>query len=160
MMPPEKGKPEASPDGDRRSTVPVLTGAQASASAPPTTAPADEAAAGVTLPFSNAGFKELKLQLDRYQADLVSESRRIARRHQADVISPAYVRHARDHLGTSPRRRIATLAGSIGWAMAGAAFPTLFRLDSSVQAASSQQVWWNLIGMVGAILITVQFLRE
>ena len=159
-MPPEDGGREASPSGDGPRSLPVFAGASASTPAVSVAAPAGETAGTESFPFSSAGLTELKLQLDRYQAELVSESRRIARRHQADVVSPAYVRHARDHLGASPRRRAVALAGSVGWAMVGAAFPVLFRLDSGTPAASSQLVWWNLIGMVGAILITVQFLRD
>jgi hypothetical protein len=158
-MPPEEADRGTRPDGDRPWTVPVFAGAPVSTSPVSAATPGDEATGTDELPFSKAGVKELKLQLDQYQTELVSESRRIARRHQADVISPAYVRHARDHLGTSPRRRTAALAGSLGWAMAGAAFPVLLKLDSSAPSASSQLIW-NLIGTAGAILITVQFFRE
>ena len=76
------------------------------------------------------------------------------------MISTAYVRQARDHLGTGTRRRTAALAGSLGWAMVGATLPTLLNLGSGAPTAPSQLLWSNVVGMVGAILITVQFLRD
>jgi len=149
---------DAGPGEGRRLAVPVFAGGPVSMpfiSAAPTGEPT-----GGGLPLSPEALAELKTRLDQCQDELVSESRRIARRHQADVVSPAYVRQARDHLGTGTRRRTAALAGSLGWAMLGAALPAMFNLGSSAPAAPWQHLWSNVIGMVGAILITVQFLRD
>ena len=157
-MSPEGADPDAGLGEVRRLAVPVFAGAPVSRpvhSATPTGEPT-----GRGLPLSSDALAALKARLDQYQDELVSESRRIARRHQADVVSPAYVRQARDHLGTGTRHRTAALAGSLGWAMLGAALPAMFNLGSSAPAAPSQHLWSNVIGMVGAILITVQFLRD
>lgn len=93
-------------------------------------------------------------------ADVVAESPRIARRHQADVISPAYVRQAGEHLGTRSRRRVAALAGSLGWAAMGSALPSLLDLTAGKPMAPPQAVVSAGLGMLGAFLVAVQFLRE
>lgn len=152
-MAPEGSGRAAGADEERRIAVPAVSAAGIAISS------GGEANAEA-LPFSHAASRELETRVGQYQDELVSESRRIARRHQADVISTAYVRQARDHLGAGTRRRTAALAGSLGWAMVGATLPTLLNLGSGTPAAPAQLLWSNLVGMVGAILITVQFLRD
>jgi len=120
----------------------------------------DLASATDTLPFSAAGLTELKLRLDGYIEDLISEAQRVARRHQADVISPAYVREAGNHLSVSTRRKSVTLAGSFGWVLLGAAVPGAAYIGSADTSAPTQVALSAICGILGAILITVQVLRD
>lgn len=61
-------------------------------------------------PFSSDAYAELRRTMEGYLGSLVEESRRIARGHQADVVSPAYVRLATDALRARPRLGWHTLA--------------------------------------------------
>jgi hypothetical protein len=112
------------------------------------------------LPFSTPAFEELNARLDGYVIELVSESRRIARRQQADVISPAYVRQASDILVARKGRKRIALAGSVGWVLVGAALPTLLDVATGKPASSTQVVGSVILGMLGVFLIAVQLFRE
>jgi hypothetical protein len=112
------------------------------------------------LPFSPAALKELKSRFDGYVVDVVSEARRIARRQQADVISPAYVRQAGDSLVARKGRRHFALAGSVGGMLVGAALPSLLDAAAGKPIPPIQVVGSAILGMLGTFLIAVQFFRE
>ena len=88
------------------------------------------------------------------------ESRRIARRHQADVISPVYVQQASDYLVARKSRRKATLMGSVGGIFLGAAVSSFLDLAAGKQVSALQVLVSAVLGMLGAFLFALQFARE
>jgi hypothetical protein len=111
-------------------------------------------------PFSTPGFEELRLRIDGYIVELISESRRIARRHQADVMSPAYVQQASDYLVARKSRRKFTLMGSAGGIFLGAAVSSFLDLAAGKQVSPLQVLVSAVLGMLGAFLFALQFARE
>src|SRR5438034_2616395 len=57
------------------------------------------------LPFSAAAFAVLKKRIAEYINELVTESSKIARRHQADDVSAAHVQQAGEYLIASSGKR-------------------------------------------------------
>jgi F0F1-type ATP synthase assembly protein I len=158
-MEPEGGQPET--PTARAWTVPVCTAVPVDTPVPVIGRRAGELLAKPNaLPFSAAALEELKIRIDGYMVDVVSEARRIARRQQADVISPAYVRQAGDSLVARKGRRHFALAGSVGGMLVGAALPSLLDAAAGKPTPPIQIVGSAILGMLGTFLIAVQFFRE
>jgi hypothetical protein len=158
-MEPEGGQPEAPPA--RAWTVPVYTAVPVDTALPVIGRRAGELLAKPNaLPFSAAALEELKVRIDGYVVDVMNEARRIARRQQADVISPAYVRQASECLVARKGRRRVALAGSLGGALLGATFQSLMDVAAGKPMPPIQVVGSAILGMLGAFLIAVQLLRE
>ncbi|HEX6748731.1 MAG TPA: hypothetical protein VF092_15645 [Longimicrobium sp.] len=155
--PPESEPPDPSRDPSGRVVVaPIPTGPLAQIATR-----TDQLLADVDpSPFSSPGFEELKLRIDSYIMELVNESRRIARRHQADVISPAYVQQASDYLVARKSRRKFTLMGSVGGIFLGAAVSSFLDIAAGKQVSPLQVLVSAVLGMLGAFLIALQFARE
>jgi F0F1-type ATP synthase assembly protein I len=158
-MEPEGGQPET--PTARAWTVPVYTAVPVDTPVPVIGRRAGELLAKPNaLPFSAAALEELKIRIDGYMVDVVSDARRIARRQQADVISPAYVRQASDSLVARKGRRQFALAGSVGGMLIGAALPSLLDAAAGKPTPPIQIVGSAILGMLGTFLIAVQFFRE
>ncbi|HEX8694252.1 MAG TPA: hypothetical protein VF746_17660 [Longimicrobium sp.] len=110
--------------------------------------------------FSQRGFAELKLRIDGYVVDLVTESRRIAERHQADSISPAYVQRASEHLVSRTRRRRFTLIGTLGGIALGSSFSSFLDVASAAAPSTPQVLIAAVLGVLGAFCIALQFSQE
>jgi hypothetical protein len=158
-MEPEGVQPEA--PTARAWTVPVYTAVPVDTPLPVIGRRAGELLAKPNaIPFSAAALEELKVRIDGYVVDVMSEARRIARRQQADVISPAYVRQASECLVARKGRRRVALAGSVSGVLLGAAFPGLLDAAAGNPMSPVQVVGSAIFGMLGAFLIAVQLLRE
>src|SRR3954447_3560304 len=98
-MAPDDVQPEVEPPVTRTWAIPVFTAKPADASLLAIgRRVGDLLARPDALPFSASAMEELKARFESHVIELVSESGRIARRQQADVISSAYVRQAGDRL--------------------------------------------------------------
>lgn len=75
-------------------------------------------------PFSVAGFDRLKLRIAEFISELVAESIRVSKRHQADSISPAYVDRAAEHLASGKSAMWRRVVGGIGGLIAGVGLTT------------------------------------
>lgn len=81
--------------------------------------------------FSPDGFTRLNERIADYIGELTMESVRVARRHQSDSVSPAYVDRAAEHLATGKAARwrkitegFGTIILGIGLATAGSMVQT------------------------------------
>ncbi|SOD02997.1 hypothetical protein SAMN05216486_10731 [bacterium JGI 053] len=158
-MEPEGAQPET--PTARAWTVPVYTAVPVDTPLPIIGRRAGELLAKPNaLPFSAAALEELKARIDGYVVDVMREARRIARRQQADVISPAYVRQASECLVARKGRKRVALAGSVSGVALGAAFPSLLDVAAGKPMSPIQVVGSAIFGMLGAFLIAVQLLRE
>ena len=111
-------------------------------------------------PFSADGAAELEQRLDLFLTDLAAESRRIARRHNADAVSPEYVRQAAQHLVTRKRRRLYALAGTMGGVVMGAAVSGILDAAQSTTPEPAHLLATAGAGMAGAFAIALQFAGE
>jgi hypothetical protein len=111
-------------------------------------------------PFSAEAFAKLQERIEQYIDDLIIESVRIMSRHQADTVSPAYVSQASDNLVAGRRRKLLSLLGALGGALLGAAASNFLDMAKGQSVGFAQAVGAGVLGIVGAALITIQFLRE
>jgi len=65
--------------------------------------------------FSPDGFSRLNKRIADYISELTNESVKVARRHQSDSISPAYVDRAAEHLASGKPAMWRRVVG--GWAV-------------------------------------------
>jgi len=160
-MAPDDVQPEVEPPVARTWAIPVFTPRPADASLLAIgRRVGDLLARPDALPFSASAVEELKARFESHVIELVSESGRIARRQQADVISSAYVRQAGDRLVVRKAQRRLALAGSIGGVLVGVALPSLLDVAAGKQMSPIQIVGAAVLGMLGVLLFAVQFFRE
>jgi hypothetical protein len=110
--------------------------------------------------FSPAGLAELKLRIDAYAADLVCEAMRIAEWHQADVVSPAYVRQASAYLVVRTRNRKFALLGSLGAIVLGTALPSFLEVAWGRDVSVAQVMTSAVLGIAGSLLVVLQSVKE
>jgi hypothetical protein len=111
-------------------------------------------------PFTPDGAAELEQRLDLFLTDLAAEARRIAKRHHADVVSPAHVRQAAEHLVTHKRRRLYALAGTMGGVVMGAAVSGILDAAHATTPEPAQLLATAGAGMAGAFALALQFAGE
>lgn len=64
--------------------------------------------------FSPEGFQLLTERINEFIGELTVESVKVAKRHQSDSVSPAYVDQAREHLASGRPARWQRVVGGIG----------------------------------------------
>ena len=72
-------------------------------------------------PFSEPAFEQLKQQIGTYAVELINESVKKAKRHQAEGVSSSDVQQASQYLVASTSHRIYRHAGSLGGLLLGTA---------------------------------------
>ena len=77
---------------------------------------AAEAELGQSTPkiFSEEGFDRLKQRIGEFIGELILESARVARRHQSDSVSSAYVDRAGEHLASGKASRWQKIVEGLG----------------------------------------------
>src|SRR6266436_8178415 len=64
--------------------------------------------------FSEEGFRRLTERINKYIEELTVESVKVAKRHQSDSVSPAYVDQASEHLVSGKPAMWRRILGGIG----------------------------------------------
>lgn len=82
--------------------------------------------------FSSEGFQRLTERINKYIGELTVESVKVAKRHQSDSVSPAYVDQASEHLASGKPARWQRVVGGIGGIVLGVG---LTAAGSMVQSA-------------------------
>jgi hypothetical protein len=111
-------------------------------------------------PFSTPAFTALQERIEQHIDELILESVRIMSRHQADTVSPAYVAQASENLVAGRRRKIFTFVGTLGGILLGAAVSGFVDMARASAVTAQQALTAGLLGVVGAIMIALQFARE
>ena len=75
-------------------------------------------------PFSPDGFEKLRERIAVFIGELIAESIRVAKRHQSDSVSPAYVVRAAEHLASGRPAMWRRLMGGLGGLVAGVGLAT------------------------------------
>ncbi|HET7230440.1 MAG TPA: hypothetical protein VFJ16_10590 [Longimicrobium sp.] len=98
--------------------------------------------------------------MDAYAADLGREAVRVAERHQADVVSPSYVRQAAGYLVARVRDRKLAAVGSLGAMLLGVALPPLFEMPWAQQVSPTRVLVSAVFGMAGSLLLTIRHVKQ
>src|SRR6266850_8217180 len=83
--------------------------------------------------FSPEGFQRLTERINEYIGELTVESVRVAKRHQSDSVSPAYVDQASEHLVSGKPARWQKVLGGIGGIVLGVGFAAVVSMIQSAQ---------------------------
>jgi len=122
---------------------------------------ADAVLAGANhLAFSASAFARLKERVSQYIGELVDESIKAARHHGADAVSAAHVDRASEQLAASLSRRLFRLFGVVGGVFFGTALSNLLQLMNATQIEPRQAVVTFIFGVLGAVLVMIQVLRN
>ena len=74
--------------------------------------------------FSSEGFDRLTERINQFIGELTVESVRVAKRHQSDSVSPAYVDQASEHLAAGKPAKSQKVVGGIGGIVFGVGLAT------------------------------------
>jgi hypothetical protein len=113
-----------------------------------------------TLPFSPPAYSLLKWKIAEYISDLVVESVKVSKRHQADTVSAAHVEQASAYLVSSTSRRIFRHLGTIGGILLGSAISNILAMTIANQYTATNTLISVILGIVGAFLIALYMAKE
>lgn len=111
-------------------------------------------------PFSDHAFEEFQEQVGAYGVELVSESIKRAKRHQAEGVSSSDVRHASQYLVSSPSHKIYQHAGTLGGVLFGAALSQFLSIISAKQYGLDSIIIIFALTLMGTSLITVHMVKD
>ena len=83
--------------------------------------------------FSPEGFQRLTERINEYIGELTVESVKVAKRHQSDSVSPAYVDQASEHLTSGRPARWQRVVGGIGGIILGVGLTAAGAMIQSAQ---------------------------
>ena len=111
-------------------------------------------------PFSHQAFRRLEEQIGSYAVELIIESVKRAKRHQAEGVSSADVQHANQYLVSNPSHKVFRHAGALGGILSGAALSQIFATITSTQYSLSGIVLTFILTFIGTTLMTAHFLKD
>ena len=83
--------------------------------------------------FSEEGFQRLTERINKYIGELTIESVKVAKRHQSDSVSPAYVDQASEHLTSGKPAKWQRVVGGIGGVVLGVGLASAGSMIQSAQ---------------------------
>jgi len=111
-------------------------------------------------PFSEHAFEEFQEQVGTYGVELISESVKRAKRHQAEGVSSSDVRHAGQYLVSSPSHKIYRHAGALGGVLFGAALSNVFSMITTKQYGLDGIIINFALTLIASSLITVHMIKD
>jgi len=111
-------------------------------------------------PFSSAACNILKTKIEQYIKDLINESVKVSKRHQADIVSVAHVKQASDFLVSSTSRRIYRHLGTVGGVLLGATLSNILTMTLSSQYTGGGTILSITLGIIGAFMIALQIAKD
>jgi hypothetical protein len=111
-------------------------------------------------PFSADAFEVLKQKVADYVRAVVTESMKMAKRHDADTISPTYVEDANRLLVSSSGRRWIRHLGTLGGILLGAALSNLLAMTTAEKYSAVAILVTAGLGIVGAFMIALHIARD
>lgn len=125
------------------------------------TGAAEEQLAGVEhLPFSPAAFETLKDRIAEYINNLVTESIKLSKRHQADTVSSNHVDRAAQYLVSVTARRFFRHLGTVGGILLGASLSNILSMAGANSFSSLGVVLSAVLGIAGAFMIALHMGKE
>ena len=111
-------------------------------------------------PFSPSAFAALKEKIAEYVVNLVTESIKISRRHQADTVSANHVQRATEYLVSVTSRRFFRHLGTVGGILLGASLSNILSMAGAGSYTSIGVVSSAGLGITGAFLIALYIGKE
>jgi histone H3/H4 len=111
-------------------------------------------------PFSEHALEKFQEQVRAYTVELIQESVKRAKRHQAEVVSSSDVRHASQYLVSSPSHKIYRHAGTLGGLFFGAALSNVMSMITTRQYGLDGIIITFAFTLIGASLITVHMVKD
>lgn len=87
--------------------------------------------------FSSEGFERLTERINEFIGELTVESVRVAKRHQSDSVSPAYVDQASEHLASGKPAKWQRVVGGIGGIVFGVGLATAGSMIQTAQYSTA-----------------------
>jgi histone H3/H4 len=112
------------------------------------------------MPFSEHAIKEFKERVGDYAVELIQESVKRAKRHQAEGVSSSNVRHATQYLVSSTSHRIYRHAGMLGGVFFGTALSQVTSMITTKQYGLDGVIITFALTLIGSSLITVHMIKD
>ena len=111
-------------------------------------------------PFSEHALEEFRTQASAYTVELINESVKRAKRHQAEGVSSSDVRHASQYLVSSTSHRIYRHAGMLGGVFFGTALSQVMSMITTRQYGLDSIILTFALTLIGSSLITVHMAKD
>ena len=111
-------------------------------------------------PFSPPAFATLTDKVARYVIDLVNESVKVSKRHQADTVSAAHVERASEYLVSSTSNKIYRHLGTVGGVLLGAALSNILAMSLAGQYSGAGTILSASLGIVGPFMIALHVAKD
>ena len=113
-----------------------------------------------TPPFSEAAFERLRNHIDTYAVELINESVKKAKRHQAEGVSSADVQHASQYLVASTSHKIYRHFGTFGGLLLGTALSNILSMITTSQYGLTGIIATFILTLIGTFLIAVHIMND
>ena len=110
--------------------------------------------------LSPAAFSLLEHRIEAYITELISESRRVAKRQRADTVSEAHVEQASNYLVDMPRRRLHRHLGTVGGILLGVALSAALSMITTAVYTTPGFIIILTFAVVGTSLITFHIAKD
>ena len=111
-------------------------------------------------PFSEHALEEFQKHVGTYAVELIQESVKRAKRHQAEGVSSSDVRHASQYLVSSTSRRIYRHAGAFGGLFFGTVLSHVVSMIMTKQYGLDGIIITFALTLIGSSLITVHMVKD
>jgi|SRR6185369_327132 len=111
-------------------------------------------------PISEPAFEQLKHQIGTYAVELINESVKKAKRHQAEGVSSSEVQQASQYLVASTSRRIYRHAGSFAGLLLGTALANILSMITTHQYGLTGIIITFILTLIGSFLIAVHIVKD
>ena len=111
-------------------------------------------------PFSEQAFEQLKEQIGAYAVELINESVKKAKRHQAEGVSSSDVQQASQYLVASTSHRIYRHAGTFGGLLLGTALSNTLSMITTNQYGLTGIIITFMLTLIGTFLIAVHIVKD
>lgn len=119
-----------------------------------------ELKAAHSTPFSEQALREFQEQIENYAIELIKESVKRAKRHQAEGVSSPDVRHASQYLVSNTSHRIYRHAGTLAGLLLGTALSNTAAIITTSQYGQSGVILTFVLALVGTIFITIHMIKD
>ncbi|HSS21492.1 MAG TPA: hypothetical protein VLL54_15560 [Pyrinomonadaceae bacterium] len=111
-------------------------------------------------PFSSSAFDRVKEKISEYTVELITESVKVARRHDSDSVSPSYVDRASEYLISQSGSKTYRHLGTIGGILLGAVGSNVLSMITTRQFTLGGIVVTVVLTLVGSFLVAVNMVKD
>jgi hypothetical protein len=111
-------------------------------------------------PFSPSAFDRVKQKISEYTVELITESVKVARRHDSDSVSPSYVDRASEYLVSHSGNKTYRHLGTIGGILLGAVGSNVLSMITTHQFTLGGIIVTVILTLVGSFLVAVNMVKD